>query len=71
MQQGIGFTVSGRLCRGFGDMLEESAAWTKEYNEADVESEASKANVPAPQGTPVPARYTAKSFAPPNFQRKV
>lgn len=73
MKQGVGFTVSGKLCDGFGTLIENNALWVDSYDEADrEEEEASHARTQKdklPQG--MPTKFTPASFSKPsNFQRR-
>lgn len=72
MKQGVGFTVSGKLCDGFGTIMENNALWVDNFDESDREEEASHARTQKdklPQG--VPTRFTPASFqAKSTFQRR-
>lgn len=72
MKQGAGFTISGKLCDGFGKEMESNALWVNDFDEASQAEEESHDRTQKdklPVG--VPAKFTQASFAPkPNFQRR-
>lgn len=73
MKQGGGFTISGQLCKTFGDFLEPNVSWLDDFSEAAREEEASKARAKPTQPQPVgvPPKFSVKTFgAAPDFKRQ-
>lgn len=69
MKQGVGFTLRARLCEGFGQVIENSAAWVADYSEADAQEAPEQKQDKIPEG--IPARFDAGSFKDrKNFQRR-
>jgi hypothetical protein len=62
-QKFLAVTMSGSICNGFGQMIEENAEWVKDFDVLKQGEDEQKKNKPEVQATGVKSKISAASFA--------
>lgn len=59
----LGLTISGHLCRGFGEVIEENAEWVKDFDVVKGSEEEAKKRKPEVKTTGATSVISASAFA--------